>query len=776
MDDPWGSPWAEPPAKSTTAAPEPPTSLLSPPPRAFFGATSPGASPWADDSGGFGGWAEPNTSKHDDSPASGEWGAWGEASPTRLTPATRLDHPGKASPLAWPSSAVPSPRLSPMPRSRASSTRRPSAADPWAAELSHNLSKFDGPLLSTSEREQAPQAPRDYHTPPESKSASQDGTRLDIDHGALAIDEIPAAISQTVQAPRSPTLTSPTEIGDDIKTEHSTKKPLAAKTENFTGPDPSSSAGKVQELVGMFDGLAKTANVQAEQNELGQDEHDHCDESSTDGEEVAGGNTNPDHTADSDSESNMDSDSGPSRNGSEHGHSVTKTKPGRPDAVLDEQLDGNITSGLESEPQSYQGHSPAIDEIITKYGPITFTPDVDALEQLFANIALPSVPMAAGPEPQDAIIKDSFGQISERKTWYRLSRFGSKRRYDQGDDDGYTRVAWHSTKLHDDTIVIVRRWMEEDSFVGKSMLGGNKRASVFNWDSQAAPVDLSTIYARKTSSDSARLPTAATALHAAQSSVSSQTSAWDAKGQSREPSQSDQSSSTTAPVAQPSFGWSSSGPKATVSFALPPSALPASSTVSNKTLVSEVAKRVPPTESLVLQMPEQSASTQHEEEEDDDDWGDMVGSPGLEDNTPSLLNSAFAPVSAPSALAQPKQDLSSSAAIPNSTAWDKDDFSFFEDQAGAGRKSSTELGHGSNSMPTVSAVQPSLEKVPMTQVLAADLPSRTNSLPLPQRQDMAIAKNSSQQFPSQPSANVVEDERIAKSIVDALPDISYMLR
>jgi len=775
MDDPWGSPWAEPTAKSTTAAPEPPTSLLSPPPRAFFGATSPGASPWDNDSGGFGGWAEPNTSKHDDSPASGEWGAWGEASPTRLTLATRLDHPARTSPLACPSSTVPSPRLSPMPRSRASSTRRPSATDPWATELSHNLSKVDNRVLPMSEHEQAPKAPTDYHTPPESKSASQDGTRLEIDHGMLTIDKTPEAKNQIAQAFRVPTSISPMEIADNTRKEHLTTPPLAEDLEKSTGPRPKSSTEKVQKFVVALDSLAKTSNAQAERTELGQDEHDHSDRSSADRQKASRENTSPDHAVDSDSESDLDSDVRSTRDGLERGLPVTKSKLDQPYGVLGRQFDDGITTDLDVEPQACQGHSPAVDEIITKYGPIAFTPNVEALEQLFTNVTLPDVPMAAGPEPDDAIIKDSFGEISERKTWYRISRFGSMRKYDQGDDDGYTRVAWPATKLHEDTIVIVRRWMEEDSFVGKSMLGGNKRASVFNWDSQAAPVDLSMIYARKSSSDSSRPSATSTARHAAQSSVSSQTSAWGAKRHSRGPSQSDRFSSSAAPIAQPAFGWSSSGSKATVSFAPPPSVPPASSVVSKKTVVSEVAKRTTPVESLVLQMPGKSVSAQHEEE-DEDDWGDMVGSPGLEGNTSSQLNSAFAPISASSALVQPTQDLSSSAAGQNSTAWDKDDFSFLENKLNAGKKSSAELGHGSGNMLTLSTVQPSLEKAPKTQVLTADLPSRTNSLTLSQRQDAAVARNPSWQSPSQPSTSVKEEEKIAKSIVDALPDFSYMLR
>ncbi|KAH7033573.1 uncharacterized protein B0I36DRAFT_362223 [Microdochium trichocladiopsis] len=777
MDDPWGSPWAEPTLKPTTAAPEPPSSLLSPPPKAFFGATSPGASPWGDDAGDFGEWAGPNSNKHDDSPASADWGAWGETSPTRLAPTSQLDHIGKASPVAWPSSAVPSPRLSPLPRSRASSTRRPSGTDPWVAELSQNLAKVDSRVLLVPETEQNPHAPRGYHTPPESKSVSQDGTRLEQDEEGRILntstdpnDAIPAD-APVETTPRS-SFAASMDSACDTARQDSPTTPLDEGLKGQVNSDAKSASGKVQELVGMFDSLARSASVEPEQRDSraqGEVEHDAGCASSHNTPVVL---SVSDQAARDGEDDHLQGRVVDSRQSS----SVQSEGLATPEASGIEQHAHDDQSSTFTETIPSQGHSDTIDGIINKYGPLTFEPNLGAFEQAYAKIVTPVVAVSEGVEPHDGIIKDSFGEITERKTWYRISRFGSMRKHDLGDDDSYTRVAWPVTRLHDDTITIVRRWMEEDSFVGKSMLGGSKRTSVFNWDSPAAPVDLSTIYARKSSIEATPSSNSSAARHTAQSSESSQVSAWAGKRHSRGPSQTDVPLSV-AQQPTPAFGWSSTKPKATVSFAPPPPAPSPMPSVAIKTAsqASRPAKSVVGVEPLVLVKPSPpGAKTAGDDEDDDDDWGDMVASPGIENNTPVQMNGAFMPPVPGPASTQPVIKPSVSFEPPRADVLGNEDFSLFDNQ----RSDSTgnSLIGASNLAgdirPTQSKPIPALGSslaMSTKPVLSSKAPNSPHGLPATSQ------ASTMRQAPTTSNADSEEESRIAKTIVDNLPDLSYML-
>src|SRR6478609_5242817 len=71
----------------------------------------------------------------------------------------------------------------------------------------------------------------------------------------------------------------------------------------------------------------------------------------------------------------------------------------------------------------------------------------------------------------DVIIDDSFTSISERKAWYLMSRPGSMRKHNLGDDENYVRVGWGNSQVREQAIRIVRRWMEEDSITGRVVLG-----------------------------------------------------------------------------------------------------------------------------------------------------------------------------------------------------------------------------------------------------------------------------------------------------------------
>ncbi|KAF9763022.1 hypothetical protein IL306_003268 [Fusarium sp. DS 682] len=155
------------------------------------------------------------------------------------------------------------------------------------------------------------------------------------------------------------------------------------------------------------------------------------------------------------------------------------------------------------------------------------------------------------PEPiPDVIIDDSFTSISERKAWYLMSRPGSMRKHNLGDDENYVRVGWGNSQVRERAIRIVRRWMEEDSITGRVVLGrrgGAAGAKIFNWDSSAPSTEfsISELLARKN--------------HSRQTSAAS-------KG-------------TVASPTAAAFGWSSN-PIPSPTVAAPPSA-PRTSTTSD---------------------------------------------------------------------------------------------------------------------------------------------------------------------------------------------------
>ncbi|KFA55028.1 hypothetical protein S40293_03541 [Stachybotrys chartarum IBT 40293] len=125
-----------------------------------------------------------------------------------------------------------------------------------------------------------------------------------------------------------------------------------------------------------------------------------------------------------------------------------------------------------------------------------FDIDMSKVDDLFPNTDADFPP----PEPvPDVVIDDTFASISERKAWYRISRFGSIRRHNYGDDENYSTVAWNKSEVRNKAIRIVRRWMEEDSIAGRVVLGrrtGAVGAAMFNWDSKAPSVEIGELLAR----------------------------------------------------------------------------------------------------------------------------------------------------------------------------------------------------------------------------------------------------------------------------------------
>ncbi|KAL7801740.1 hypothetical protein V8C43DRAFT_271831 [Trichoderma afarasin] len=124
------------------------------------------------------------------------------------------------------------------------------------------------------------------------------------------------------------------------------------------------------------------------------------------------------------------------------------------------------------------------------YSKIHFPIDLAKLDDLFPS----TPPIKTEPElVPDVIIDDTFASSNERRAWYRISRYGSKRKHDLGGDENYVRVSWSKSQIRERTTQTVRRWMEEDSITGRVVLGrrlGGSGAVMFNWNSPAPQVEI----------------------------------------------------------------------------------------------------------------------------------------------------------------------------------------------------------------------------------------------------------------------------------------------
>ncbi|KAH0498104.1 hypothetical protein TgHK011_005378 [Trichoderma gracile] len=231
---------------------------------------------------------------------------------------------------------------------------------------------------------------------------------------------------------------------------------------------------------------------------------------------------------------------------------------------------------------------------------IHFPIDFTLLDDLFPT----TPPITTEPElVPDVIIDDTFASGSERRAWYLISRFGSIRKHDMGDDDNYVRVGWAGSHIREQTTQTVRRWMEEDSITGRAVLGrrlGGSGAAMFNWNSSAPPVEIGEFLGRHSRNSSMTVHSAA-----------------------------------ASPTAS-SFGWNSS--------------VPSSPAVSKHPLANEVSQEDAPEvsspkdikadsalQSLSLAPPPPHTARAHipapihipptysiQQDEEEDDWGEMM--------------------------------------------------------------------------------------------------------------------------------------------------------
>jgi hypothetical protein len=797
MDDPWGSPWATTDSNKDQKLGSSAKSDLAPPPRAFLSASSSprisavlDQSPWAGDDDGFGEWA----TTPDAPPVQAVWaGGWGASSPN-LAATPRDDVLGKASPIAWPGAlATPKP-------TNGSMFRQPSP-DPWASGFSSRRASNAG--VSTPRLVLDAASPADAPT----DTLESDGLRIGIDSGQDASDAGQKSKQSTISGdpvPRDPEPAGAIEAetrpsstpGSDVRasvewsaqsrefpsstpsnynTDHEDEPQDSPITSIDEGPRarPSESrkaSGKVQELVVKFDGLARALSQERVPVQRGRSTSPFSVRKQRD----------PDDGADFGDFEDADQDEPPL-----HLETSAATPAGEEAVVIDT---------LAASPQQPTSRQPSTASPIAMFGPINFDVDLTLLDKLFET----GVPEAANNIQADRgisdhIISDSFTQISERKTWYRISRLGSSRRHNAADDDSYRRVLWRTSTVHDDTTKIVRRWMEEDSIAGRVTLGGGiskTQKNMFGWDSSAEPVALDAVFGkRKPHSRASSLQTSQMAPlslegvggHAKKS----------LRGLAHRPSGS-------AGPAVASFGWSSSSPasagakhtsdtipgppNAAAPLSRPPSSIPHIPSV-------PVLGVVPPKERTitidrVLVPPAQEAGS----DDDDDDWGEMVSSPVVPNH--SATDSAvpgFASVPV-SAILEPKTSISSGAgnfdAPSKNDPWGSADCSLFE-------LAPTRPPLPANTPTTVAncVESPSNGSAPaLPSEVAATLPTLT-AVPVPfepQTTDLSnistapskVSKDLGPPADANALAGPPQDDHdeVADRIISSLPDFSYMLR
>ncbi|KAJ8071171.1 hypothetical protein OCU04_001510 [Sclerotinia nivalis] len=132
-------------------------------------------------------------------------------------------------------------------------------------------------------------------------------------------------------------------------------------------------------------------------------------------------------------------------------------------------------------------------------GPVDFSINLSSVKTLFGETEEKNDEAVEKIYIPDTIIADTFASAEERKMWYRISRYGTMRKYNTGDDENYVRISWAQSQVKQDTQKIVARWMEEDRNSGHVSLGGTgKGGSLFGWnDPNAPPVPLATVLGSK---------------------------------------------------------------------------------------------------------------------------------------------------------------------------------------------------------------------------------------------------------------------------------------
>lgn len=679
MEDPWGSPWAT--DTNTTLEPAIPRSTLELPGRTLTRQRSfSTASPWAADDDGLDDWAAADPGLALPTPAatsSSIWAGWGgenapNSSQTSLAPVSRAREGslGMHSP-SWPAAA--SPGLPPARTiSRRSSSRslfRQPSPDPWAVEFSENRLSLPTPALVSAE--QAAFSTLDRHE----EENEEDMAKIKEDEKAAdaAPEAAPTEDYKTIQpsdrahGEEADPVTNTgdeeakRECGEETNTRSlsdSRHSSISAESHRDDRPDspitsmdedakdrpqiPRRPSVRVQELVHMYDGMVKPKD-----NGLSVP--------------VASGGRQRSTSRGAASVRSTRTEDISEFGDFEDAESLGSAPPSRKPSVGGSPRPGSSRAGparsaLPAKPSAPapipEERSHMFQDLRDKFGPVAFTPDLGSIDKLFDVAKLDAEQPSAKDYSLDAvegIIKDSFSSVSERKTWYRISRPGSMRRHDLGDDENYRRVTWPVSKMREETNKVVRRWMEEDSFSGgrPSFGGGNTvRGGAFNWDTKSEPLSMDQIFGKRKSAQPAKAASAtvprplslqpsSAATHSRNLSAGIKSLPPRSPGVSSLPCPSPMS--IPGPPKSPAFGWSTmTDASGTPASSRPPSravrqSLEATSSKFGSTTDAAASTHEPESRLSLQLVPPPSAPTVGSnalvEDDDDEEWGEMVASP-----------------------------------------------------------------------------------------------------------------------------------------------------
>lgn len=829
MDDPWRSPWTatdvDPDKDHKLPSPSLSKSDLAPPPRALLSGTSSPrlsaaveSSPWGDDGDGLGDWAGASTPAADVSSIHSGWGGGWATSPN-LAAVRRDDDSGRLSPIAWPGNiATPKP-------ANGSAFRQPSP-DPWATE-----SSFDKPPTEID----APQVIVDLASP---RATHFETLKATTGLGAIGLDAgwDSASVEENREGPTEVTdpqnheekraedpaqlprhngefrSYTPSNEGTDHDDDHQ-DSPITSIDEDHRGRqrEPARPAGKVQELVVKFDGLAKARSQESLRVPR--------PKSSGSGS-VGKRDTSSDNGDFGDFEDTEDVKSHPPPDPVEQPvapqSSEDAERPVTPPSSQDVKsplTPPSSKSKCEDETPTKRSPQVKSSAVASPEVPIrpkivrpTFEVNLDQVGELFESMKVPvKLPIISiDGEIPERVITDSFNEISERKLWYRLSRLGSARRHDAADEDSYRRITWPTSTVRQEVITIVRRWMEEDSIAGRVALGGGiskTQKNMFGWDSSAEPVGLDAVFGKRKQESRAAppqpiqisdslasfleppTPTTSRSAHSVASPPPAVQSPPVASfGWSESPAFAPTPTTTLAPTPRPSTGGSA------------PSALP--STAGHSRTASQPAVFGTPT----AFSPAPIAEANHDDGEDDDeDWGEMVSSP-VESKPAGFqsLDDAFAAPIAPTTSASTLSDPEAAGETRPSASdpWSTMDFSMFDAPAPVLSQSKAPAA-----LPTPSDTPLAFSPIVVTFPLSLSetpTPSPTFTPPTqtspPPPKALLSARPFTPSVPSRLSEHMsvppdpvppiqdsihdltTSDDEVAKQIIANLPDLSYMLR
>lgn len=702
MDDPWGSPWATNDSN--------PTFELEPPPRASTNLELPGRtltrvrsssniSPWAtiDENGdAFGDWgaSEPGLVLPPPTAAtsSGGWSGWAaengpNSSQTNLSVRAREGSLGLPSPSAWP--GAPSPNFSQgktlSRRSSDKSLFRQPSPDPWAAEFSQNRLSLPAAVHISAEQA-AFSAPRRHEEAEEDGhhqfERKEDGAGLGLACEVekmrdLETTPVPEQAEETEarqhrpedeqqkeqdreleDQPASPSDSRHSSISNESQHEERLDSPITSMDEDAKDRPsiPRRPSAKVQELVEMYDGLVKRKGSTL----LVPDPALRRKRSRSRSRSMSIRSARTDDASDFGDFEDAE-DFVPSRHHSLSGSPrPTSARGARLRSISRTSLRKAVVAAAPVTSPVLEEASNRFQDLRTKFGSVKFTPDFELVNKLFDVAKLDKEQPAAKDYSLDAIdgiIKDNFTTVSERKTWYRISRPGTMRKHDMGDDDNYRRVTWTDSKVREDATKIVRRWTEEDTYTGRPAMGGGPmiKGGGFNWDSKTEmrePLSFDQIFGKR---KSIQPPKAAAAqIHRPLS----------LQPQSTRPSHSRTSSvgvkslpprsplSIPAPPAGPAFGWSSEANGSLTPTSSRPSgqyvrqSLDVNSVTSGTSRASSIhepesrhsLQLAPPPTAPPVELPTKSRDpVQAVRDDNDDEWGEMVASPADENRPSSAL-------------------------------------------------------------------------------------------------------------------------------------------